>query len=148
MVLVLFTLRVALHVENGGDGLVVLSDREKGIYNALKKSFPPAQHSFCVFHIQKNVKTAYKTALNGLLFKEAKAWHKNDFRAALEEMKSFPKRRVNMWGNPPRKMGQVLFPRKTVWPCHLSYGGVDEQLAERGEGTSIRLACSAATFEN
>ena len=85
--LFLFTIRVVLHVDNGGEGLVVLSDREKGIYNALKKSFPPAQHSFCVFHIQKNVKTAYKTALNGLLFKAAKAHTRDGFHAAIAEMK-------------------------------------------------------------
>ena len=36
----LFTAREALHVDDGGNGLVVLSDREKGIDNAVKKSFP------------------------------------------------------------------------------------------------------------
>ena len=120
---------------------------KRGLKRLWEDCSPSGSFLLCV-SLQKNVKLHFKTALNRLLFKEAKAWHKNDFRAALEEMKSFPKRRVNMWGNPPRKMGQVLFPRKTVWPCHLSYGGVDEQLAERGEGTSIRLARSAATFEN
>ena len=52
----LFTLRSALQIADEGDGLVFLSDREKGIEIALQQLFPRAFHSFCVFHIQKNVK--------------------------------------------------------------------------------------------
>ena len=83
----LVLLRDALHVENDGDGLVVISDREKGIKKAVKMYLPLAHHSYCVFHIQKNVKTKYKTSLNGLLFKAAKASNEIDFRAAINEMK-------------------------------------------------------------
>ena len=66
----------------------MISDREKGINKAVKKFLPSAHHSYCVFHIQKNVKTKFKTCLNGLLFKAAKAANEADFLAAIDEMKS------------------------------------------------------------
>ena len=68
----LLLLRDALHVTNGGDGIVALSDREKGIENARKEIFPRASHGFCVFHIMKNVKKRFHTALDGLLFQGRK----------------------------------------------------------------------------
>ena len=73
--------------DNGGDGMVVLSDREKGLANAVKTLLPRAAHSPCVFHIQKNVKARFKTALNGLLFKAAKAADHNAFLDAMAEMR-------------------------------------------------------------
>ena len=79
-------LRSALHFEEG-NVLVVISDREKGIKKTVK-FLPSAHHSYCVFHIQKNVKTKFKTCLNGLLFKAAKAANEADFLAAIDEMKS------------------------------------------------------------
>ena len=56
-----------------GRGVVVLSDREKGIDIALVELLPSATHSFCVYHIMKNVKTRFHTSLNGLLFAAANA---------------------------------------------------------------------------
>ena len=73
--------------DNGGAGMVVLSDREKGLANAMRTLLPRAAHSPCVFHIQKNVKTRFKTALNGLLFKAAKAADDNAFLDAMAGMR-------------------------------------------------------------
>ena len=56
-----------------GDGLTVLSDLEKGIDKALKELLPGAAHSYCVYHIGKNVKCRFHTTLDGLLFEAAKA---------------------------------------------------------------------------
>ena len=44
--------RVALNIGDG-HGVVVLSDREKGIDKAVSDFLPRACHSFCVFHIKK-----------------------------------------------------------------------------------------------
>ena len=49
----LLLLRNALHIDNEGEGIVAMSDREKGIENALKEIIPRASHSFCVVHIMK-----------------------------------------------------------------------------------------------
>ena len=46
-------LREALHVENDGDGLVVISDREKGIKKAVKTYLPLAHHAYCVFTFKR-----------------------------------------------------------------------------------------------
>ena len=87
----LSAVRTGLGIEDGGGGIVILSDREKGIKKAVKRLFPMATHSYCVFHIQKNVKLHFKTALDGLLFKAAKASTKMDFRATLDEMNKLHK---------------------------------------------------------
>ena len=69
----LWLVQSALHINNGGVGIVFLSDREKGIETSLREVFPHSAHGFCVFHIQKNVKKHHQTSLEGLLFKAAKA---------------------------------------------------------------------------
>ena len=42
----LLLVRNALHINDEGDGIVAMSDREKGIENALKDVLPRASHSF------------------------------------------------------------------------------------------------------
>ena len=71
-----------------GMGLIFLSDREKGIENGVAHLFPAALHSFCVYHMQKNVKVKFKTALNGLLFRAATATNELEFRGVIDEMRS------------------------------------------------------------
>ena len=115
--------RDALHIGNG-HGVVVLSDREKGIKKAVRRLLPRAAHSFCVFHIQKNVKTRFKTALNGLLFTAAKASTRRAFEDALEEMKKPYKRagryvkRIN-----PTRWARPFFPSRR-------FGHVTSNMAE------------------
>ena len=119
----LFTMRVALHVDDGGEGLVVLSDREKGIDAALKKAFPRSNHS-CVFHIQKNIKTTFKTALNGLLFKAAKAQTKGAFdEAVAETMQLNPAAGDYVKRIRPEKWARSLFPARR-------FGHVTSNMAE------------------
>ena len=69
----------ALQIVDGGNGVVFLSDREKGIDTTLEEVFPQACHGFCLFHIQKNVKKQFHTSLHGLLFKAAKAATAKEF---------------------------------------------------------------------
>ena len=49
----LWLVQSALHIYNGGEGLVCLSNREKGIKNALAEVFPRAAHGFCVFQSRR-----------------------------------------------------------------------------------------------
>ena len=77
----------ALEIEDDRNGLF-LSDREKGIDISLNAVFPRAAHSFCVVHIGKNVKTRFKTSLDGVSFKAACAGTQKAFRDAIEEMKA------------------------------------------------------------
>ena len=71
-----------------GDGIVFLSDREKGIDLAVKALFPNAAHAFCVYHNQKNVKAKHYTTLDGLFFKAANAESDVEFYAIIDRMKA------------------------------------------------------------
>ena len=75
-----------------GDGLVVLSDREKGLDAALEALLPAAAHSYCVYHIEKNVKSSFHTSLDGLLFRAAKAGDEKTFNEVLDKIKSVNER--------------------------------------------------------
>ena len=80
--------RNAFNIGDGGNGLVFISDREKGIDNALKRLFHNASHAYCVYHIQKNVKVKFNTSLNGLLFAAAETFDVMSFREIVEKMKA------------------------------------------------------------
>ena len=116
--------RDALHVTNDGDGIVALSDREKGIENALKEIFPRATHGFCVFHIMKKVKKRYHTALDGVLFKAAKASNIHDYQAAIAQIKSLHDAAGRyIEDSDPDKSARALFPVRR-------FGHVTSNMAE------------------
>ena len=71
-----------------GSGVVFLSDREKGIDAAVSGVFPRAKHSYCAYHIEKNLKRNHHTRLKGLVFKAAKATTARGFEETLHEMKT------------------------------------------------------------
>ena len=78
----------AFHICDGGEGVVFLSDREKGIHKSISSAFPNALHAFCVYHIWKNVKVKYKVTLDGLLFRAAEAPTPLEFTKTIEQMKT------------------------------------------------------------
>ena len=116
-------MKTALNL-NEGEGVVVLSDREKGIENALAALLPRAAHSYCVYHIQKNVKVHFHTSLEGLLFRAAKAPDEGSFLRAMAEMK-----RVNIAAGEyveridKAKWARAFFPRRR-------YGQVTSNILE------------------
>ena len=78
----------ALHIEGDGEGIVFLSDREKGIETSVQAVFPRAAHGFCVWHMQKNVKVHHHTNLKGLLFKAAHAGTGEVFNDTMAQMRA------------------------------------------------------------
>ena len=50
--------------------------------------FPRAKHSYCAYHIEKNLKRNHHTRLKGLVFKAAKATTPREFEETLQEMKT------------------------------------------------------------
>ena len=80
--------RNAFGIDDGGNGLVFISDREKGIDIAIRRLVPNASHAYCVYHIQKNVKVKFKTTLDGLLFAAANAFDVKSFREIIEKIKA------------------------------------------------------------
>ena len=82
--------KTAFNIEDD-HGLVFLSDREKGIDGGVRHVFPRANHSLCVYHIEKNQKKHHHTSLNGLVFKAAKAATPREFDETINEMKALHK---------------------------------------------------------
>lgn len=47
--------------------LVVISDREKGLTQAVRETLPDCAHSYCIYHIEKNIKSRFKADKGGLI---------------------------------------------------------------------------------
>ena len=77
--------RVALGIGEG-TGVVVLSDMEKGLERALADVLPQAQHSLCLFHIEKNFVKKFKTNMNGVLWKAAKCTTQAEFHECIDAL--------------------------------------------------------------
>ncbi|CAG8528783.1 22275_t:CDS:2 [Gigaspora margarita] len=65
---------------------VIISDREKGISDAIQTKLPNAFHAHCVWHIEKNINTKFKTKLVSKIWAAAKALHVKDFDDTMEEI--------------------------------------------------------------
>ena len=68
--------------------LTILSDREKGLSNAVDDLFPRAHRGFCAQHIAENVKSRYGgVASRQAFWKVAKARSIPAYNSALEELR-------------------------------------------------------------
>ncbi|CAG8826695.1 4983_t:CDS:2, partial [Dentiscutata erythropus] len=65
---------------------VIISDREKSIADAVKMKLPNAFHTHCVWHIEKNVNTKFRTKLGGKIWAAAKSLHVEGFNEVMEEI--------------------------------------------------------------
>lgn len=113
----------ALDNDNGG-GVVGLSDREKGIERALGIFWPQAQHAFCAFHIQKNLKKHFNTALEGLVFAAARATSPGDYHRVIAMMKDLDVRAGEYIASiDPAKWCRAFFPARR-------FGHITSNIAE------------------
>jgi hypothetical protein len=64
---------------------VVMSDREKGLDSALRDVLGEVPHSYCSFHLKKNVVNTIKTDLKGKIHTLAKALTPYELSAVMEE---------------------------------------------------------------
>ena len=117
-------LKTALHIQDDGQGLVFLSDREKGIEAALDDVLPRAAHAYCVFHIEKNVKSRYYTKLGGLIFQAARAGTETTFEDTINRMKAMNKAAgAYVDGIDKNKWARAFFPTRR-------FGHVTSNIAE------------------
>lgn len=67
-----------------------MSDRQKGLLNAIDKVFPHCNQRFCLRHIYANFQTAgFKGAdLKKIMDSTAYAYQKSDFDAAMSDLKA------------------------------------------------------------
>ncbi|CAG8801595.1 8147_t:CDS:2, partial [Dentiscutata erythropus] len=80
-------LHTALPIINTNE-TVIISDREKGISDAVQAKLSNAFHAHCVWHIEKNVNTKFRTKLGGKIWAAAKALNAEDFDNIMEEISS------------------------------------------------------------
>jgi hypothetical protein len=66
--------------------IIVISDREKGIYNAARDLLPMNLHRYCVKHIEKNLKTRFGINFQDKLWRAAKTLSINEFNSLMQEM--------------------------------------------------------------
>ncbi len=67
-------------------GIVIISNRDKGLEGAGAANFPLAQHLHCCQHLADNVQTRYRQACRKLFWKAAYAITESAFKEALREI--------------------------------------------------------------
>ncbi|CAA7055697.1 unnamed protein product [Microthlaspi erraticum] len=83
-------IKVDLGLEDG-DNYILVSDRQKGLISAAKKTLPKIEHRMCVRHIYGNLKAKHgkKPEMKGLVWQLAWSYNEADFRANLEQIKEW-----------------------------------------------------------
>ena len=67
--------------------LTFLSDRQKGLLEAVENVFPDSPHGYCLKHLEECFRKAFKnTDLCSLLWKAARATTQKDFDKAIQDM--------------------------------------------------------------
>nr|GEY18727.1 transposase, mutator type [Tanacetum cinerariifolium] len=67
-----------------------ISDRKKGLIQAIASMFPSAKHRYCVRHIHENMKSQFKGGVyKEMLWNAAKANSESEFKKKMGELKSF-----------------------------------------------------------
>jgi hypothetical protein len=75
--------------------VVFLSDRQKGLLEAVHDMFPHNAHGYCLRHLEENFHKQFKNAeLKSLLWQAARAVSKSEYDAAITNMSSINSRCV------------------------------------------------------
>ncbi|KAJ4709068.1 MuDR family transposase [Melia azedarach] len=75
--------------KNRGIGLCFMSDRQKGVLNALEQHFPNSDKRFCCRHIYANFKYKFPgAALKSLFWQAARSGSMADFNKHMEKIKT------------------------------------------------------------
>jgi MULE transposase domain/SWIM zinc finger len=103
-------LRQALELHERCD-VVILSDREKGIFNAVQEILPVCKHSFCAYHIEKNMKVKFKSDGNKAIWKISKASTVEAFEMEMNRLRELnPATELYLRGIPPENWSRAHFP--------------------------------------
>ncbi|XP_010546535.1 PREDICTED: uncharacterized protein LOC104818597 isoform X1 [Tarenaya hassleriana] len=69
-----------------GENITIISDKQKGLVNAVHSDLPLAHHRMCARHIYANWKKTFK-GLKVLFYKIAKSYHERDYAHQMEELR-------------------------------------------------------------
>ncbi|XP_026415861.1 uncharacterized protein LOC113311233 [Papaver somniferum] len=98
-----------------------ISDREKGLRDAVQKLFPSSPHRFCFRHMYANFKTHYKgSKLHTLFWNAARAYKPKHFQAHMNSMMSENVSACEyLMGEDPKRWCRAFFDHKSACE-HLS----------------------------
>ncbi|XP_010557976.1 PREDICTED: uncharacterized protein LOC104826793 [Tarenaya hassleriana] len=89
-----------------GQNLTLLSDKQKGLINAVKYELPCAEHRMCARHMYANWKKNFKGPdLKDIFWKTVYSYHQGQYKNAMEEMKT-----IN-----PLAYGAMLRTNPEIW---------------------------------
>jgi hypothetical protein len=75
--------------DNPADALVFLSDRQKGLIEAVDRLFPGSPHAYCLRHLYDNLHKQFKhSSLKTLLWEAARAGTESDFKRCMADIKA------------------------------------------------------------
>ena len=104
--------------------VAVISDREKGLASAMDDILPMVPHSFCSFHIKKNVKTRYGTDLYGFIHQLATCLDVNEVEGLLQDCNAIdPEATAYLKGN--IYASRDMYAGGNVWPICIQYAWIN-----------------------
>ena len=138
-------LRDALSI-GGGDGIVILSDMEKGIERSVGDVLPGARHGFCLRHMEKNLCKHFASNFDGFLWKAAKCVTEEDFDDCIAAMRGVNPAAADYISAIPAEKGPLALWRATVWAPDFESGGIYKPMARRrppsAPDTALRALCA------
>jgi hypothetical protein len=93
--------------------LVFLSDRQKGLLDAVRLVFPDCPHGYCLKHLEANFHKEFKNSrLKPFLWKAASATTQPDFDKALEDMRAIDPKAITWLLDhaKPEHWAEIYFP--------------------------------------
>lgn len=105
-------------VHNSERPLVVISDREKGIYNATTTNLPYNHHAYSVKHIEKNLKNRFKVKVQCELWSAAKTTSRNVFDSEVSKMRG-KSPEVVQYMYRSGCVDKTFFTLAKIWPCDV-----------------------------
>ncbi|XP_013645549.1 uncharacterized protein LOC106350173 [Brassica napus] len=83
-------LQVDLNLHDG-EGFTVISDRQKGLLNAVSNLLPMVEHRMCARHIYANLKKnhPHRTDMKGKFWKVAKSYNIAQYNKRLDQVKAY-----------------------------------------------------------
>ncbi|XP_009110756.1 uncharacterized protein LOC103836262 isoform X2 [Brassica rapa] len=83
-------LQTDLHLQDG-NGFTVISDRQKGLLNAVEDLLPRVEHRMCARHIYGNLKKVHpnRADMKGLFWKVAKSYNTAQYNKRVDHVKAY-----------------------------------------------------------
>jgi transposase-like protein len=93
------------------EGVVMMSDQDKGLQSAVSEVFSGAHHSHCCQHLADNIQKHFGLPARGVFWKAAYAWNKHDFMEAMSAVKEISLLAAEYINNIPHETwAQYAFP--------------------------------------